>query len=45
LAQLPTIVRLQLMALNFSRVRSTDPDKAIAGPWADEAMWAIGRPD
>jgi glutamine---fructose-6-phosphate transaminase (isomerizing) len=44
LAQLPIIVRLQLLALTFSRTRSTDPDKAIAGHWADEAMWAIGRP-
>lgn len=44
LAQLPMIVRLQLLALTFSRTRSTDPDKAIAGHWADEAMWAIGRP-
>ncbi len=44
LAQLPMIVRLQLLALNFSRARSTDPDKAITGHWADEAMWAIGRP-
>ena len=44
LAQLPTVVRLQLLALSFSRRRRTDPDKAIAGRWADEAMWAIGRP-
>jgi glutamine---fructose-6-phosphate transaminase (isomerizing) len=43
LAQLPIIVRLQLLALTFSRTRSTDPDEAIAGHWADEAMWAIGR--
>jgi hypothetical protein len=44
LAQLPIIVQLQLLALDFSRARFTDPDKAIAGHWADEAMWAIGRP-
>jgi glucosamine--fructose-6-phosphate aminotransferase (isomerizing) len=44
LAQLPIIVRLQLLALSFSRARATDPDKAIVGNWADEAMWAIGRP-
>jgi glucosamine--fructose-6-phosphate aminotransferase (isomerizing) len=44
LAQLPTIVRLQLLALSFSRARFTDPDRAIAGHWADKAMWAIGRP-
>jgi len=44
LAQLPMTVRLQLLALSFSRAHSTDPDKAITGHWADEAMWAIGRP-
>jgi glutamine---fructose-6-phosphate transaminase (isomerizing) len=44
LAQLPIIVRLQLLALAFSRTSDSDPDKAIAGHWADEAMWAIGRP-
>lgn len=44
LAQLPIIVRLQLLALTFSRARRSDPDKAIAGHWADEAMWRIGRP-
>jgi glucosamine--fructose-6-phosphate aminotransferase (isomerizing) len=44
LAQLPLIARLQLLALSFSRTRSTDPDKAITGHWADQAMWAIGRP-
>jgi len=44
LAQLPIIVRLQLLALSFSRIRSTDPDKAIAGHGADETLWAIGRP-
>ena len=31
LAQLPIIVRLQLLALAFSRTRFTDPDKAITG--------------
>ena len=44
LAQIPIIVRLQLIALSFSRTRATDPDRAIVGHWADEAMWAIGRP-
>jgi glucosamine--fructose-6-phosphate aminotransferase (isomerizing) len=44
LAQLPIIVRLQVLALSFSSTRSTNPDKAIAGHWADQAMWAIGRP-
>jgi hypothetical protein len=40
----PIVVRLKLLAMSFSRTRRTDPDKAIAGRWADEAMWAIGRP-
>ena len=44
LAQISIIVRLQLIALSFSRTRATDPDRAIVGHWADEAMWAIGRP-
>jgi glutamine---fructose-6-phosphate transaminase (isomerizing) len=44
LAQLPTIVRLQLLALSLSRMCSTDPDTAIVGHWADEAMWALGAP-
>jgi glucosamine--fructose-6-phosphate aminotransferase (isomerizing) len=44
LAQLPIIVSLQLLALSFSTSRSTDPDTAIIGHWADEAMWEIGRP-
>jgi glucosamine--fructose-6-phosphate aminotransferase (isomerizing) len=44
LAQLPIIVRLQLLALSFSRRRSTDPDTAIVGDWAREGIWAIGRP-
>jgi glucosamine--fructose-6-phosphate aminotransferase (isomerizing) len=43
LAQIPIIVRLQTLALSFSSVSGTDPDKAIVGHWADEAMWAIGR--
>lgn len=44
LAQLPIIVRLQLLALAFSRALSTNPDKAIVGRWDDQAMWAIGSP-
>jgi glutamine---fructose-6-phosphate transaminase (isomerizing) len=44
LAQLPILVRLQLLALVFSRTLRTDPDKAIVGSWDDKAMWAIGRP-
>ena len=44
LAQLPIIVRLQLLALRFSREFRTDPDKAIVGAWDNENMWSIGRP-
>jgi glucosamine--fructose-6-phosphate aminotransferase (isomerizing) len=44
LVQLPIIVRLQLLALSLARMRSTDPDRAIVGRWADPSMWAIGRP-
>ena len=29
---------------SFAPEYVTDPDKAITGAWADEAMWAIGRP-
>jgi glucosamine--fructose-6-phosphate aminotransferase (isomerizing) len=45
LAQIPLVVRLQLLALRFARERGFDPDVAIEGPWADEALWAIGSPD
>jgi glucosamine--fructose-6-phosphate aminotransferase (isomerizing) len=44
LAQLPVIVRLQQLALHFSRIRFTDPDHAIAGHWDDDSLWSIGRP-
>jgi glutamine---fructose-6-phosphate transaminase (isomerizing) len=44
LAQLPIIVRLQLLSLRYSETRSTDPDQAITGHWANETMWTIGRP-
>jgi glutamine---fructose-6-phosphate transaminase (isomerizing) len=44
LAQLPTLARLQLLALAFSQARDTNPDAAITGSWADSAMWRIGHP-
>ncbi len=44
LAQIPLVVRLQLLALRFARERGYDPDVAIEGPWADERLWAIGSP-
>ncbi len=44
LAQIPLVVRLQLLALRFSRERGTDPDVAIERAWAAEDLWAIGSP-
>jgi glutamine---fructose-6-phosphate transaminase (isomerizing) len=44
LAQIPLTVRLQLLALRFATERGFDPDLVIDGPWADEALWAIGAP-
>ncbi|HSJ51704.1 MAG TPA: SIS domain-containing protein [Actinomycetota bacterium] len=45
LAQTPLVTRLQLLASRLSAERGTNPDVAIEGPWADEALWAIGSPD
>jgi glutamine---fructose-6-phosphate transaminase (isomerizing) len=42
LAQLPIIVRLQLLALSFSQLQATNPDEVICGHWADDRLWAIG---
>jgi glucosamine--fructose-6-phosphate aminotransferase (isomerizing) len=44
LAQLPINVRLQLLALALSAARATNPDEAIVGRWADDHLWAIGKP-
>jgi len=44
-AQIPLVVRLQLLALRFARERGFDPDVAIERAWADERLWAIGSPD
>lgn len=44
LAQIPLVVRLQLLALRLSKERGFDPDLAIERSWADERLWAIGSP-
>jgi glucosamine--fructose-6-phosphate aminotransferase (isomerizing) len=45
LAQIPLVVRLQLLALRLATDRGTDPDVAIERAWADEGLWAIGSPE
>jgi glucosamine 6-phosphate synthetase-like amidotransferase/phosphosugar isomerase protein len=44
LAQIPLVVRLQLLALRFANERGFDPDVAIERAWADEGLWTIGSP-
>ncbi len=44
LAQIPLTVRLQMLALRLATVRGQDPDKVIVGHWANDALWARGRP-
>lgn len=44
LAQIPLVVRLQLLALRAAVERGFDPDLAIERAWADEGLWAIGSP-
>lgn len=44
LAQIPLAARLQLLALRIASERGQDPDTVITGPWADEALWALGGP-
>jgi glucosamine--fructose-6-phosphate aminotransferase (isomerizing) len=44
LAQIPLVVRLQLLALRLAKERGFDPDVAIEREWADEGLWAIGSP-
>ncbi len=41
LAQIPTTVRLQLLALRFATRRGTDPDVAITGSWAEPELWRL----
>lgn len=45
LAQIPLVVRLQLLALRLATQRGTDPDKVITGRWEDPALWRIGSPE
>jgi len=42
LQQIPLTVRLQLLALRFSKERGQDPDHAITGSWADTDLWSLG---
>jgi glutamine---fructose-6-phosphate transaminase (isomerizing) len=44
LAQIPLTARLQLLALRRAEAGGHDPDTVIAGPWADETLWAAGAP-
>jgi glucosamine--fructose-6-phosphate aminotransferase (isomerizing) len=44
LAQIPLVVRLQLLALRFALERRVDPDEVIVGAWAADDLWAIGSP-
>jgi glucosamine--fructose-6-phosphate aminotransferase (isomerizing) len=42
LAQIPLVVRLQLLALRFAAERDQDPDVVISGGWAADSLWSIG---
>jgi glutamine---fructose-6-phosphate transaminase (isomerizing) len=42
LAQIPLVVRLQLLALRFAAERRQNPDIVIERAWADEGLWSIG---
>lgn len=44
LAQIPLTARLQLLASRLADERGHDPDKVITGPWANDELWARGRP-
>lgn len=44
LAQIPMVVRLQLAAERFARLRHQDPDEAITGAWNEPALWEMGFP-
>jgi glucosamine--fructose-6-phosphate aminotransferase (isomerizing) len=44
LAQIPLVVRTQVVALRFALERGFDPDVAIERAWAAEDLWAIGSP-
>jgi glucosamine--fructose-6-phosphate aminotransferase (isomerizing) len=44
LAQIPMVVRLQLLAEYFARLRHQNPDKAVVGAWDEPALWRLGAP-
>jgi glucosamine 6-phosphate synthetase-like amidotransferase/phosphosugar isomerase protein len=44
LAQIPIMVRLQLVALRVALARGADPDAGLTGGWGDPGLWSIGRP-
>lgn len=44
LRQLPAVARLQLLAAKLTDLQGTDPDTAITGAWAREALWTTGAP-
>jgi glucosamine--fructose-6-phosphate aminotransferase (isomerizing) len=42
LQQIPLTVRLQMLALRFTKERQQDPDHVITGSWADADLWSLG---
>ena len=44
LAQIPLVVRLQLLALRLAQERGRNPDVVIEGAWAADDLWKIGAP-
>lgn len=44
LAQIPTAVRLQVLALRLAIARGVDPDAPLSGGWADPALRSLGHP-
>ena len=44
LAQIPLTARLQALALRFAQACGTNPDEAIVGAWAADALWKLGGP-
>jgi glutamine---fructose-6-phosphate transaminase (isomerizing) len=42
LAQIPLVVRLQLLALRFAAERGQNPDLVIERAWAADDLWSIG---
>ena len=44
LAQIPAMVRLQILALRAAIARGVDPDAPFTGRWADPSLRSIGAP-